>query len=66
MFESIVSAMAAMAHGMGLIVIAEGIETEEQFEIARRGGADLCQGFLLGRPITGSCVLALVEDCKAA
>ena len=66
MFESIVSAMAAMAHGMGLIVIAEGIETEEQFEIARRGGADLCQGFLLGRPIPGSCVLALVEDCKAA
>lgn len=40
----------AIARHDGLRVVAEGVETEEQFERARRLGCDRAQGFLFGRP----------------
>lgn len=39
------------ADGLGIRVVAEGIETEEQFERARRVGCHRGQGFLFGRPV---------------
>ncbi|MGI9394062.1 MAG: putative bifunctional diguanylate cyclase/phosphodiesterase [Boseongicola sp.] len=66
MFENIVSAISAMAHGMGLTVTAEGIETEEQLEIVRRTGTDFIQGYFLGRPMSESGLLALIQDHKSA
>lgn len=46
----IVSAVNAEAERSGTAVLAEGIETEEHFGIARGLGATLGQGWLLGRP----------------
>ncbi|MCS4504353.1 EAL domain-containing protein [Arhodomonas aquaeolei] len=46
----IVSTIAAMAHNLGLEVIAEGVETPGQAEHLRRLGCDYLQGFLLARP----------------
>jgi EAL domain-containing protein (putative c-di-GMP-specific phosphodiesterase class I) len=44
--EAIVAAIVAMSHALGKIVIAEGVETEEQEAILRRVGCDEVQGFL--------------------
>jgi len=47
---AVVSAVGAEAERSGAIVLAEGIETEAQLEIARALGADYGQGWLFGRP----------------
>src|SRR5690554_7278864 len=55
-----------MAHHMGLVVVAEGIETvEQQQELARRG-ADLLQGYLFSRPLPLAGLAALPERLPAA
>jgi diguanylate cyclase (GGDEF)-like protein/PAS domain S-box-containing protein len=46
----ITSAVIAMAHKLGLKVIAEGIETHEQMAFLRENGCEMGQGFLLARP----------------
>jgi EAL domain-containing protein (putative c-di-GMP-specific phosphodiesterase class I) len=47
---NILNAVSAQAERTGAAVVAEGIETEAQLEMARAAGATLAQGFLLGRP----------------
>jgi len=48
---SVVTATIQMAHGLGLKVIAEGVETAAQFDALRGLGCDVAQGFLLSRPV---------------
>jgi diguanylate cyclase (GGDEF)-like protein len=45
----VVAAVVIMAHGLGLQVVAEGVETEEQLALVARLGCDLAQGHLVGR-----------------
>lgn len=47
---AIVTALVGMAKGLGLQIVAEGIETPEQFAILRDLGCDRAQGYLVGRP----------------
>jgi diguanylate cyclase (GGDEF)-like protein len=47
----LVAAMVAMAHGLGLIVVAEGVEKPEQLAYLRLLNCDEYQGFLLSKPI---------------
>ena len=47
---TIVRAVVALAHGLGLEVTAEGIETRAQLAYVRGTGCDRGQGYLLGRP----------------
>jgi EAL domain-containing protein (putative c-di-GMP-specific phosphodiesterase class I) len=49
--RSIVEAVVALAHGLGIGVVAEGIETERQAERLRELGCDLGQGYLFSRPV---------------
>jgi EAL domain-containing protein (putative c-di-GMP-specific phosphodiesterase class I) len=49
--RSIVEAVIALAHGLRIGVVAEGIETETQFEILRSMGCDTGQGYLFARPL---------------
>lgn len=44
-------AIITMGHGMKLKVIAEGVETEEQYNFLKELGCDLTQGFYFSRPL---------------
>ncbi len=52
--RSIVEAVVALAHGLGIGVVAEGIETERQAERLLALGCDLGQGYLFSRPVTAA------------
>ena len=47
---TVVAAILALAHALNIQVIAEGIETQEQFETLLSMGCEMGQGYLLGRP----------------
>ena len=46
-----VRAIIALAHNLGMDVVAEGVETEAQFVALRRLGCQYAQGFFLSRPV---------------
>jgi diguanylate cyclase (GGDEF)-like protein/PAS domain S-box-containing protein len=48
---SITKAIITMAHSLGLKVVAEGVETEEQLAFLAENGCDEVQGYLLSRPL---------------
>ncbi|OYQ42603.1 GGDEF domain-containing protein [Rhodoferax sp. TH121] len=45
-------AMVAMAHALGLQVVAEGVETAQQRDLLVQAGCDYAQGYFFARPMT--------------
>lgn len=50
--QSVISAIIAMAEGMNLRVVAEGVETADQADFLRRKKCQEVQGFLYSRPLS--------------
>ncbi|WP_136680406.1 ABC transporter substrate binding protein [Neptunomonas sp. XY-337] len=57
----ITAAVVAMAHKLGLKVVAEGIETQEQLAFLRENRCEMGQGYLLARPAPFDEVLSLLD-----
>jgi EAL domain-containing protein (putative c-di-GMP-specific phosphodiesterase class I) len=48
----LVTTITKLAHGLGVRVVAEGVETESDLFGCREAGCDLVQGYFVGRPTT--------------
>jgi diguanylate cyclase (GGDEF)-like protein len=57
---ALTTAIIAMAHSLGIIVIAEGVEKDGQYGLLRERGCDLAQGYLLGHPLPMDEFMALL------
>ena len=55
---AIANAIVTMGHGLGLSIVAEGVETEAQLHALQGLGCDSVQGYLLSRPLS-------LADCRS-
>lgn len=60
--EAIVTAIVQMAHSLGHRVVAEGVETHEQYAFLRKARCDQVQGYLFGRPMPAHELIEWVSD----
>jgi EAL domain-containing protein (putative c-di-GMP-specific phosphodiesterase class I) len=58
---ALANAVTMLAHGLGMRVVAEGVETGEQLACLRDLNCDEAQGYLLGRPTPAAQVPALLR-----
>lgn len=58
---AIISAIIVLAHNLNLKVIAEGVETAEQWSFLRERCCNMMQGFLFSRPLPASQVIAMID-----
>jgi diguanylate cyclase (GGDEF)-like protein len=58
----LVAAIVAMAHGLNLQVVGEGVETAAQLDFLLRAGCDRVQGYLLGRPVPADVIGELISQ----
>ncbi|MGD8588895.1 MAG: EAL domain-containing protein [Chromatiales bacterium] len=59
--RELVNAAIAMAHGLGLKVVAEGVETEEQLALLASQDCDYGQGYLFSKPICTAEMTKMLE-----
>ena len=62
---AIAIAIIAMAHGLKLRVLAEGVETQPQLDILRDQGCDAIQGYYFSQPLPAERVEQLIRDLRA-
>lgn len=60
--QAIVAKLNGLAHALGFLTIAEGVENESDFRMARDLGCDLIQGYLIAKPSTDLSMLRLLYD----
>ena len=55
---AVVRAIVELSHAVGLSVVAEGVETDDQLAAVAAMGCDASQGFLHARPLPADALLA--------
>jgi diguanylate cyclase (GGDEF)-like protein/PAS domain S-box-containing protein len=58
---TIIATITDLAHRLNMVVVAEGIETQDQIDNLALLGCDLGQGYLIGQPITAIEVAAMLQ-----
>lgn len=61
---AIVAAAIELSHRLGLAVVAEGVESAEQYEFLEELGCDLIQGFVVSKPVPASALTSLMEEAR--
>ncbi|BBP03013.1 EAL domain-containing protein [Sulfuriferula plumbiphila] len=61
---AIVAAIIAMAHSLRLKVVAEGVETQEQFDFLLERGCDAMQGYFYSKPLPAEEILPLLRSTR--
>jgi EAL domain-containing protein (putative c-di-GMP-specific phosphodiesterase class I) len=64
--SSLAAAIVQISHTLGLVPIAEGVETQAQADALRELGCDLAQGFHLGLPLDAAATRALLIRTAAS
>lgn len=59
---AITRAIIAMAHGLSLKVVAEGVERQDQLEFLRAERCDEVQGYLISRPVEADSLAGLLRE----
>ena len=57
---AITRAIIAMAHGLKMVVVAEGVETGEQLLLLEQYGCDMVQGYYLGHPSSAEAITGML------
>lgn len=58
----LIQSMVEMGHNLGYEVVAEGVETQEQFNIIKQLGCDIAQGYLLSKPIEAHGITRILNE----
>ncbi|CAN7487441.1 putative bifunctional diguanylate cyclase/phosphodiesterase [Massilia sp. LjRoot122] len=58
---AITRAIIAMAHGLKMVVVAEGVETGEQLLLLEQYGCDMVQGYYLGHPSSAEAITGMLQ-----
>ena len=61
---TLVSTIISLAHALGLKVVAEGVESEEQAKVLLQSKCDQMQGYLISRPVPHESLSALLRSGK--
>jgi PAS domain S-box-containing protein len=64
--REIVRIIVMLAHGLGVKVIAEGVETQPQADMLRDMGCELAQGYLYSKPVPAEAIDQLLRNTRAA
>lgn len=64
--SAICAATIALAHNLGLKVVAEGVETDEQREFLTAHRCDYLQGYFFSRPVSASAALRFLTQSNSA
>jgi EAL domain-containing protein (putative c-di-GMP-specific phosphodiesterase class I) len=60
--QAIARAVIAMAHGLGLTVVAEGVESAGQLALLAEQGCDAMQGYYFSRPVPAAEFGQMLKD----
>ena len=63
---AITRAIIAMAHGLKMMVVAEGVETNEQLLLLEELGCDMVQGYYLGHPSSAEKITEMLHSAQQA
>ena len=64
--DTVVAAIIQLAHGLGMTVVAEGVETADQHHQLDSLGCDSCQGFYFARPVPSTELDMLLSSARSA